>query len=622
MFKQLPLIFIALLLSAPFAISEAGLSYDPRLNWKSLKSQHFTVHYHDGEQRLAENAIAIAERVHERLAPLFQWNPLEPTEIVLSDKLDLFNGSATMLPANRIVLYVSTPDAVSGLEDHASAMETLILHEYTHIMQLDKARGLPKNGREIFGRFPLLFPGALQPAWFIEGLATYEETDSDRSIGRGQSSYFDMLMRTEYSCGLKPLRQINQPIATWPAGHAPYLYGANFQQFIAQRYGKDKVMALVDNYSEKTLPFSINTNTKQVVGSDLDGLWFEFNDYLRDRYQSPLTQIQEQGAVTGERITHHGYNSGGAVQALADGGVIYLRSDGASNPALMRLRPNATVPELIVDVHPAARFDYHPQAGIIITMPELHRNASLYYDLYHIDINSGKQRRLTSAGRYRYATWSPDGQQMIAVHNGLSENALQLLDANGNFIEELWRGESGVTLTSPDWSPDGASLVLSVWRSDTGWNLEQFDLQQRRFKQLTQQNVIEAQPQFTPDGRAVLFSADYDGIYNLQRLDLESGAITTLTRVSGGAFTPTQASSDGPIYYTGYDCNGFDIYRLDRPQPLAIASAPAGASGIPLPAAPLPQGLTQSDYSPYDGLRPRCGCRISPLKAAGQSWGP
>lgn len=599
-------IFLLIVLLLPFTASEAALSHDARLEWMSMRSSHFTVHYHQGEEQLAQQAIAIAERVHERLVPLFGWSPQEPTEIVLSDQLDFHNGSATMFPANRMVIYVSTPDAIESLEDHAGAMENVILHEYIHILQLDKASGSPKDLRNFLGRFPLLFPAAFQPAWFLEGLATHGETDAGRSIGRGQSSYFDMMMRAESACGLKPLRQINQRIATWPAGHVPYLYGVNYYQFIEQRYGADKIQMQVDYYSNNLIPFAINTNSRQLFGDDLDGLWPQFESYVQERHQPVLSRIREQGVVAGVQQSHHGYNTGMA-RAMADGSVIYLRSDGASEPALLRLRPGSKEPELIANVHPAARFDLHPEAGIVIAMPELHRNANIYFDLYHVDIDSGKQRRLTTAGRYRYATWSPDGQRIIAVHNGLAKNALHLLDAGGRFIEELWQGEADTTLTAPDWSPEGGSVVLSIWRPEGGWNLELFDLQQRRFKQLTQQHVIEAQPQFTADGRAVLFSADYDGIYNLQRLDLESGAITTLTRVEAGAFMPSQATTDGPIYYTGYDCDGFDIYKLEQPQALASAgaSAPQGASGTPLPPAPVPQGLLVSDYSPHDGLRPR-----------------
>ena len=41
-----------------------------------------------------------------------------------------------------------------------------------------------------------------QPDWLIEGLAVYHETDRARGIGRGQSSYFDMLMRMEVARGV------------------------------------------------------------------------------------------------------------------------------------------------------------------------------------------------------------------------------------------------------------------------------------------------------------------------------------------------------------------------------------------------------------------------------------
>ncbi len=587
-----------------FSTAQAGISNDPRLNWQTLTSSHFAVHYHDGEEQLAKTTIAIAERVHEKLAPLFQWMPTELTDIVLTDQIDFFNGSATAIPTNLMTLHVSPPDMLTGIEDHAGAMETLITHEYVHILQLNKATRTPLAARSIFGRFFLLFPGMFQPGWLVEGLATYYETDPARSIGRGQSSAFDALMRTEYSCGIKPLRQVNQPIASWPSGAVPYLYGVNFYQFIADRYGAEKIQQLVTQYSGNMLPFSLNSTSRQVFGKDMDGLWDEFETYLQQKYQPQLTALQEQGEVSGQRIDQRGYVTT-SVRALADGTVIYFSFNGITAPALMRLRPGIQQPEHLAEVHQGARFDLHPEAGIVLAQPEFSYNANLFYDLYRIDLNSGKQRRLTQGARYRAVTWSPDGKQMVALHSTLGRHELHRLDADGKLIEVLWRGESGVTLSDPNWSPNGMALVMSVWRPEGGWNLEQFNLADRTFTQLTQQTVIEAQPRYSADGTAVLFSADNGGVYNLRQLNLASGEITTLTHVTSGAFEPNQATVGGPIYYTGYDCDGLDIYRLDQPQSLPTPAASDGPSGIPLPPAPLPQGLTINDYSPYSRLRPR-----------------
>ncbi len=205
------------------AAARAGLGHDPALTWRTLHSPHFAVHYHDGEEQLARQAAAIAERLFERLAPLFDWRPAEPIEIVLTDEYDVSNGWTTLFPANRIAIFTAPPDEVFSLEDHGGWLETVILHELVHALHLDKARGAPRALRYAFGRLPLLFPNAFQPAWLLEGLATYYETDRARGMGRGQSSFFDMLMRMEVAGGIKPLREVNQTVDRWPAGFVPYL---------------------------------------------------------------------------------------------------------------------------------------------------------------------------------------------------------------------------------------------------------------------------------------------------------------------------------------------------------------------------------------------------------------
>jgi len=223
---------IAFLLCVLFGLTvfpaRAGVSHDPALTWHTLRSAHFRVHYYDGEEALAQRTAATAERVHSQLSPVIGWQPEEPVDIVLNDRLDISNGYASFFPADRMTIFVTPPDEVSGLEDHGGWLDTVLTHEYTHILHLDKATHAPSFLRHVFGRNVLLFPNALQPAWLIEGIATWHETDRARGIGRGQSSYYDMLLRMEVDNGVKPVRQINQHIATWPGGTTPYLYGVAF----------------------------------------------------------------------------------------------------------------------------------------------------------------------------------------------------------------------------------------------------------------------------------------------------------------------------------------------------------------------------------------------------------
>jgi len=585
------------------SVAQAAVTHDPALQWKTLRTEHFRVHFHDDGIRLARHTAALAERVHQRLAPLIGWTPSEPVDIVVDDRKDVANGFASVFPEDRLTIYVSPPDGIDGLEDHDGWLDLLLTHEYVHILHLDRADGLPSTVRRVFGRNVWLFPNALQPRWLIEGLATWHETDRTRGIGRGQSSYFDMLMRMEVAQGIKPVRQINQMIASWPAGQTPYLYGVAFFDFVAAQYGEERIRALVDQYSDNLIPYRINSNARQVLGGDLDDLWPQFKVYLDQRHGTRLQAIRDAGLVTGDQLTHDGYY-GGAAKAIPGGEIIYLRVDGRNEPALMRRRADGSV-QCLAPVRPQAHFSVHPRAGVLVAQPEINRNSNLFYDLYRVNLTTGHTTRLTHGARYRFAVWNPEGTGILAVHNDGDQFALHLLDAAGRRQDVLVAGETGAVYGEPDWSPDGRHVAMAVWRPQTGWNLEQFELATRRFERLTQDAAVKAHAHYTPDGQGLLFTSDHGGVYNLRRLDLTTRQLVTLTNVEGGAFHPSQADSGQAVFYTGYHNKGFDVYRLDHPGsfPTPVASQQT-LSPSPAPVISDTMG-TVDDYSPYSSLRPR-----------------
>jgi len=595
--------FAALWLLGAAAGAHAALTHDPSLHWRTLHSAHFRVHYHDGLEARAQETAALAEDIHRRLAPYFKWTPADKTDVILSGRTDFPNGWATPVPGNRMGIYIAAPDEVDSLEDHGGWLETVLLHEYAHILHLDKAAGAPLAVREIFGRVPLFFPStfpnAFQPNWAIEGLAAYLETDVRRGMGRGQSSFFNMLMRMEVESGVKPIRQVNQPMATWPGGYAPYLYGVEFYNFVAARRGDAKVQQLFENYSRKFLPFSINSNSKRVLGKNMNRLWDDFAQWLDEKHRPVLRQVAQAERV-GERLTDDGYY-GGAARALPDGRIVYIRNDGRSEPALMLRTADGEVRHL-ADAHSGVRLDAHAEAGVLLTQAELVRNTNVLYDLYRVSFKGAKQR-LTRAGRYRYAAFSPAGDRIVAVHNG-EPNALHLLNADGQLLETLAQMDRDEVIAELDWSPRGDAVVAAVWRPQQGWDLERFDLSDRRWTRLTKTPAIEMQPQFDPAGDAVLFAADYDGIYNIHRLELATGRVVRLTNVPGGAFAPTLAA--GQLIYTGYGPSGFDVYRLASLDALPVepkllkAQAPSATVNPPPPAVET----HARDYSPWRSLAP------------------
>ena len=563
------LIFINMLMSLSGNLF-AALSQDPSLNWQTLSTQHFEIHFHDGEESLARKVGGIAESVHTKLAPELNWMPRERTQIILSDRYDFANGSASPIPRNKIYLLVTPPIGTSVVSDHDNWLELLIIHEYTHILQLDKVRGFPASLRKLLGRNLFLFPNNLQPPWLIEGLATYEETDKARGIGRGQSTLFRGLMRQEVIGGIKPIRQINQPLDSWPLNTVRYLYGVYFYQFIAERYGPEKITELVEQYSNNLLPFAINNNSRRVLGKDMTALWGEFTEYLQEIFSKEINNIRQAGEITGAQITHTGYFTR-SPQTLDNGDIYYLEDDLQTEPRLMVIRQGKSKPDVLADVR-GNSFDLHPTAGIIGAEIDTINNTNFFSDLYHFDLANGNKTRLTYGKRYLQATWSPDGKNIIAVHNRLGQHALHLLDEHGAKIDTLWQGTDNTVISSLDWSPDGASLVMAVWRARTLWNLERFDIKTRQWTFLTHNTDIENSPRFSANGQSIVFSADYDGVFNIYQLTLASGKLEKLTNVIGEATAPAlhHTATGEQLVYISLGTTGYDLFRLKKTAPITV----------------------------------------------------
>ena len=185
---------------------------------------------------------------------------------------------------------------------------------------------------------------------------------------------------------------------------------------------------------------------------------------------------------------------------------------------------------------------------------------SLLGDLYLLPIEGGAARRISSGPAYDVQPrFSPDGKQIaFASDRGGLEN-LWVADADGKNARQV-SSEKESTVSAPAWSPDGQYLLgrkRLTDRSSLGTvELWLFHLRGGSGVQLTKKDEQPdaADPVFSRDGRYVYFSARdarfrYDrnvneGIWQVKRLDRQTGQILPLTGEFGGAATPT-LSPDG-----------------------------------------------------------------------------
>ena len=583
--------------------SPNGLAVNPFLDWQTIESENFLIHFASEHKTAANRAAAIAEKAHQRLSKELNWQPAEKTELVLSDESDSANGYATPLNINRSVIFMSPPSGVGGLEDFDDWLTTLITHEYTHILHLDKAHRTPADLRKVFGRFLLLFPNVFEPSWVVEGLATHKETDQQRGIGRGQSSLFAMMMRAETMNGIKPVSQVNLPITTWPGGATRYLYGVYFMRFISEEYGEDKIQAFIEAYSDNLLPFAINTTFKGVFGKDVTEMWSQYELWLEARFGAQIEKIKKAGIKTGEPITTAGYYN--QPVRTSEDRVYYIRNAGNHQSELVRFKAGEEKPsvEVLTEVHDGTDFVVNNEAGILLTQPEVCEEYSLYRDLYIFDEKEEELERITECGRYIRAVWGHDGKSIIALHQDAGVFELHRLDTDGKILKVLWQSNNGNIISQFDVSPDGRQLVAAVWRQQGGWNLEFFDLETFTWNAITRDTKIQAYPVYATDGSSVTYSADYEGVFNLYRYDLNTKQHYKITNVTDGAFQSSEAKPAAPLYYVGYTAKGTDIYKLDNTDSIETIETTEHQKLKPYDYK-ISQ-LDESEYSPWPSLRPR-----------------
>jgi len=540
-------------------------AYSPNLKWHTIETKHFLIHYHTGLKSAANEVATQTKDVHDEVTTFFNWVPKAKTHIVISDQIEKPNGSASVLPYNRIELFMSPPADVNGLEDYKNWKRLVLKHEYVHIVHLDKSADLALDGRSILGRIFLFFPNTFLPRWISEGIATFRETDNALKIGRGQSSYYRGLMRNEVMHGIKSLNQINQPRTQWPTNTGFYLYGVYFFNFIRDTYGEQKIAEFVENYSHFPIPYFINTVTKETFGKNTFVLWDEFEIYLKNEFNDEiLIEKRRQEALNKTPLTDTGYSSG--FSQISNGKLYFIRSDREKLKELVEKDITSNKERIITKiirqdyVFPQS-FDVNANKGILIPLLETYENSRESFDLFSVDIHTGIRTRLTKNKRYFRGTWNAGGDKIVAVGNHNGTHNLDLLDQNGEILERLWQGKPGVTINAIDWSPVNNNLIVSMFTPDKGWNLYLFDISQKSWRKMTDNAAIETYPQFNEDGTHVIYSADYDNVYNSYQLAIDTKNITKLSDSSTIILFPTLDKKNNRIYYTELDKNGFNLKK-------------------------------------------------------------
>ncbi|HEX2678622.1 MAG TPA: hypothetical protein VHM19_18345, partial [Polyangiales bacterium] len=570
--------------------------------WHTLQTPHFEITYHDPLGAIAQHLAAAAERANEKLSRALGFRASQRVLILLTDETDDANGIANVLPRDQLHLFASAPDDLSPIADYDDWIATLVTHEHTHILHMDQIGGLPALVNVLLGKS--VAPNSIQPRWFIEGIATYEES-KQTSGGRGRSTIFDMMLRADVlEERWLPLDAISNDPVRWPHGDIRYLYGSRFLTFIAERYGDAALTRMGLDYGRQAIPYGLNRIAKRATGFTFTELYEQFHAALRERYGAQRDAIVQAGVVEGRALTAHA-DLARSPRFLRDGRLVFYRSDGHSPEGVYVLdgtritRLTRSSGEASVAVHPDGR-------SLVFSQNGPYRDIYSFHDLFRFDLTSGELERLTTGLRASQPDVSPNGREVVFVtqKNGGSRLELAALDDVEGSRRPLSCGEDCAQVYTPRFSPDGKTVAVSAWRRGGYRDVLLIDRASGLVRELTHDRAQDTGPVFSPDGKRVYFSSDRTGVANLYAFELDSGQTVQLSNVVMGAYQP-QVSPDGTkLVYVGYASHGFGLHELALSDVTPRTAEPyrneRPAQDVVVEHAPVPV----EDYDPTRTLPP------------------
>jgi Tol biopolymer transport system component len=543
-----------------------SISVDPRLGWYTLETQHFDIHFScrgrpgRSDIELAGEVASTAEEVHATLTPVVGWTPRTRTQITIADFYDYYNGWAAPFP-NNVITIIPTPPGGSETNE-GDWLRTLILHEYSHILQTDQVSGIPAALRKVFGRISM--PNALAPTWLNEGYAVYNETRFS-DFGRLRSAEYDMIARAAADSGqLLPVDRCGTyELQRYPGGSAPYYYGswlhadgvARSDSGIWDRYNRSRSAGF---------PFSENAHARKVFGKNIYDLWSETRGRLVADAARASTRISASPGTQLRQITREGFWTGSPLWSRYGSRLYYISETGKEHPSI-RMVDTLTGKTLVLHRGLVTGNLALSPDGRLLAFSELRRVGDYYEhtDVFALDLASGKVRQLTHGQRARDPDFASDTSLLVFVANGGGQNDLKLLDLKTGKVSRLTETEDHTAYSSPRFSPGGKWIAVGVSRADGYADIELIDRRTGWTIPVTHDRADDISPTWSRTGKFLFFVSDRTGIFNLYAYQLATGETFQVTNVLYGVFEPAISPDNRQIAVKSYSASGYDISVTD-----------------------------------------------------------
>lgn len=535
----------------------------PSVKWRQINTEDFRLIYPVEIEKQAQFTANLLDLKKESIIENIRTKPRK-ISIILRNQSVTSNGFVQLSP--RRSEFFITPPQDSAPSDW---LESLAIHEYRHVGQIDKLTSKPPF--ELIG---LAFFGVSLPPWVYEGDAVGVETELT-SGGRGRLPSWEMPLRANMLSSKNYSYQKNY-LGSMKDNTAGY-YQLGY--FITTKIKRDFDAIVLDSVFTRMSrmpirPYNFSNSLKKFTKRSTQNWYTETMEDLHEKWESQLVKNKPLHYPLSYPTDSTIKNDFLLPQSLDQNHVLAISKNPKNTAAIVKIDSDGTYEEIIKtgrQSHP--NFSY---ANDLLTWDEIRQDMRFHKQDYNVintyNLVTKKYKQLSRKSRFFSPSLNRNATKIAAVDVAKNyEEFLVILDAqSGEEIKRIPAPQS-MHLQTPSFHAANEK-VITVGISNAGSSLIEFNLTSQTSR-ILMSNLGQQFERPIYANNKIIFKSAYNGIDNLYLYDPETNTMDQLTNIRYGAFNPSYLEHSNTLLFNNYQPYGFQISQVDlatvQPQPVS-----------------------------------------------------
>jgi len=572
MLKLTKIPLLLLLLAATITKAQEFGGNPPSIKWKQIDMPAAKVIFPVGLDSAALRVANIIRRMNGAIQPTIGFKQRQ-VSILLQNQTTIANAYVGLAPF-RSEFYL-TPEQNSFDVGSLSWPEQLAIHEFRHVQQYNNFNvGLSHAMKVLFGEGGQALANDIAiPNWFFEGDAVFNETHVSEQ-GRGRLPWFFNGFRALWADGrdysymkIRNGSYLDYTPDWYPLGYMLVAYGR-------EKYGDDfwkKVTHDAAAYKGGFYPFQ--RAIKKCSGQKFEQFRSDGLNHFKQRfdkqasYTTPDSIKRKNRIASGITVFTKHFNADYEFPVFVDDStLIYMKSTYDHIPVFVINKGNIEKRIAARSVSTDTYFAYHDGKIVYAAYRrDLRWNYRDYSELMLLDVNTGKEHRLTKNTKYFSPDFSPDGKTIAAVQeapNGKCD--IHLLGAADGKLISIVPNKENLFYTYPKFY-DNDHLIAAVRTPKGQMSLDLIDIKTGENKYLLPFSYQPiAFPQIKND--TVYFSASSGIDDRIFALSLKNNKLFELDNynVNGSIGNYQPAIGNNKFAWVGFTAVGYRLNVADK----------------------------------------------------------